>query len=111
MLGSILFNRESMDSRFLQYVTSLFASFCLLITHYDLSSSVEHLLTMMPSDSDPSSSVEHSSTMIPFDSSSSVEQLRYKVLLTRNSFNLLSSIDQRARTEQSFPFLQGKRAS
>ena len=83
-----------MDSRFLQYATSLFASFCLLITHYDLSSSVENLLSMMPSDSDPSSSVEHLSTMMPFDSPSSVETFCDKFLLTRNSFNSLSSVEQ-----------------
>ena len=82
-----------MDSRFLQYLISLFASFCLLITHYDLSSSVENLLTMKPSNSDLLSSVEHSSVMMPFGLPLSVEQFCDKFSLTRNYFNSLSSIE------------------
>ena len=43
---------------------------------------------------DSSSSVEHPPTMMPFDSSSSVEQICDRVLLTRNYFNLLSSVEK-----------------
>ena len=76
------------------YVTSLFASFSFLITHYYLSSSVEHSLTMMHFDSESSSSVEHSLTMMTFDSSSSVVQLCDKVLLTVMPFDCFSSMEQ-----------------
>ena len=76
------------------YSVSFFAYFCLFITHYILSSSVAHPLTMMPFYSDSLSSVEHSSTMMTFFLPLSAEQLCEKVLSTRNSFNSLSTVEQ-----------------
>ena len=72
------------------YVTSLFVSFCLLITHYDLSSSVEH---------NSSLSVEQLCdkvllTMMSFDSYSFVEQLRDKVLCTMMPFDPSLSVEE-----------------
>ena len=62
--------------------------------------------------SNSSFSIEHLLTIISFDSSSSIEQIYDSFSSTRNSFNLLSSVEKRALSEsvsyQSFLFLQGK---
>ena len=76
------------------YSISLVVSLCLFITHYDSSTSVEHLLTIMLFDSDSLSSVEHLLTMMPLDSSLYAEQLCDRVLLNGNSFNSLSFVEQ-----------------